>query len=230
MKNFGCIVCNYELNYFLFYYMFYMYDNIFYINYYLKEIEPFNNENDTYCYEAPPEGYYLDQNDSFIKKCYHTCKTCNEKGDNITHNCKSCKEDFKFGFNISNYLNCYNDCLFYHYIDSNYEYLCTSNASCPQEYPKLIPDKKECIKETINESESINIIDILHPSTILNKIESTENPKKITDKIETTIIMTSIFENQIYNNTSIDIFETLQNLINEEKNNTKEKTLEEEIF
>ena len=40
----------------------------------------------------------------------------------------------------------YHQCEYYHYFDNGNNYKCTLNLSCPGEYPKLLIDKKECIK------------------------------------------------------------------------------------
>ena len=77
----------------------------------------------------------------------------------------------------------YQQCKYYHYYDSYNNYICTSNFSCPVEYPKLLKDKNECIKnkeiknliqdvikneknETISKEEEIKYYD-----TIMKKIE-----------------------------------------------------------
>ena len=41
------------------------------------------------------EGYYLDKNESIFKKCYNTCKTCQEG----PFNCLSCNESFYLSLN-----------------------------------------------------------------------------------------------------------------------------------
>ena len=69
-------------------------------NYYPKENDPLNLGEYINCYNQP-EGYYLD-NDIY-KKCYHTCKKCNIKGNHSNHNCIKCNEYFSFGIK-SNYI------------------------------------------------------------------------------------------------------------------------------
>ena len=92
------------------------------------------------------EGYYLDKDDLFYKKCFSSCKTCDEKGDDVNHNCLECKHDYIFRNNFWNYSNCYNICLNYLYFDNKTNSLrCTDNLECPKIYNKLILDKKECI-------------------------------------------------------------------------------------
>ena len=117
-------------------------------NYYQKENGNKNIGIYINCYNDSilKEGYYLDINDSLYKKCYDTCKTCEIKGDGITHNCLRCKSNYYFHIvNNSNYGNCYLNCNYYYYNDNN-NFVCTSNYSCPNEYNKLIPKKNKCIK------------------------------------------------------------------------------------
>ena len=50
-------------------------------------------------------GYYLDNN--IYKKCYYTCKECQKPGNNITHNCTICIDNYTSILNNDNYFNCY---------------------------------------------------------------------------------------------------------------------------
>ena len=52
-------------------------------------------------------GYYLDKKDYKYKNCYYTCKECELPGNNITHNCLICNENYISILNYSNYYNCY---------------------------------------------------------------------------------------------------------------------------
>ena len=65
------------------------------------------------CYEFCPEGTY---NDSYVcKDCHPDCKTCDEKEDINSSNCKSClsKDKYlKFG-------NCVDECINGYYPDEN---------------------------------------------------------------------------------------------------------------
>ena len=98
-------------------------------------------ENDNYidgyvkCYKDPL-GYYLDIN--IYKKCYYTCKQCDIKGNNITHNCIKCNDKYKYGINTNNYFNCYDNCTYYFFVDNEDNHICTNNQSCPNEYPILL--------------------------------------------------------------------------------------------
>ena len=110
--------------------------------------------------------YYFDLNGSLYKKCYDTCKTCEQKGDNLNNNCLECNFNYPYKINYTNnnYSNCYQNCSFYHYFDEQNNFHCTNDFSCPSEYPNLIIDKLECTKEEIifqncfNNEETRNLI------------------------------------------------------------------------
>ena len=109
-------------------------------DYYSIENDPLNIGEFIKCYKKP-EGYYLND-----KQCYYTCKECNISGNNITHNCIECDGKYPIEININNYINCFENCSYFYYFDDENNYHCTLNSSCPNEYPKLNQDKKECIK------------------------------------------------------------------------------------
>jgi hypothetical protein len=92
-----------------------------------------------------PEGYYLDSNDSYYKKCYKTCKTCFNKGDDKNNNCLECKSFYSFKNDFANDTNCYENCSDYYYYDNQGNYHCISN--CSNEFNKLIEEKKRCIED-----------------------------------------------------------------------------------
>ena len=78
--------------------------------------------------------------------CYYSCKSCDKEGNITYHNCIECNDNYNYILNISNHFNCYNICEYYYYTDinSNKTY-CTQNYTCPENYNKLIINKKECI-------------------------------------------------------------------------------------
>ena len=117
-------------------------------NYYPKENDPSNLGEYINCYEKL-KGYYLDN--FLFKQCYYSCKACNISGNIKNHNCLECNENYTYEINYNNYINCYKNCSYYHYFDDEYNYHCTINSSCPNEYPKLNKDKMECIKNSIND-------------------------------------------------------------------------------
>jgi len=105
------------------------------------------------------------------KKCYYKCGTCKIEGNNITHNCLECNELYPFSRKFNNYTNCYENCSYYHYFDNENNHYCTTNSSCPDEYPKLLEDKMECIR--------YNIKNILQDIIINNETEKKEKKKLI---------------------------------------------------
>ena len=154
--------------------------SINYIDFYPKEDDLIIDEENINCYKEP-KGYYLDKNNSLYKKCYHTCETCEIKGDKITHNCLSCNSNYSYEIIKNNNINCYENCNFYHYFDSDNNYFCTMNSSCPVEYPILLEDKKECRKRSIeeliqnllqNETQKGKEEEIIFYDSILKLIES----------------------------------------------------------
>ena len=118
------------------------------INYYPKENDSSNLGEYINCYKNLT-GYYLDKNESLYRKCYYKCETCEIQGNNSTHNCLLCKENFPNAFDFNNYTNCYENCPYYYYFDHEHNYICSLNLSCPEEYPKLIEGKSECIKNDL---------------------------------------------------------------------------------
>ena len=124
-------------------------------NYFPKEDDLIDIEQtqDTFCYKEL-KGYYLDTKTSLYKKCYQSCETCETKGNNTNHNCLKCNRNFNFEMKFYNYSNCYEKCPYYYYIDNNNNSICLNDYICPDEYPKLIENKSECIKDDKNIYES----------------------------------------------------------------------------
>ena len=111
----------------------------------------FNNPLDTNsfvkCYKSP-QGYYLDNDDQFYKKCYLSCSTCDKKGNYTNHNCLLCNINYTYELNILNNINCYSNCTHYSYYNRyNQKNYCTYNASCPMNYSKLIPERSLCVED-----------------------------------------------------------------------------------
>ena len=167
-------------------------------NYYPKESDINNLGEYINCYNDTQEGYYLDITKKLYKKCYNTCKTCNKGGNKLTHNCLECDNNLLFAMKVNNYLNCYENCDYYYYFDNDYNFHCTNNYSCPNEYPKLIKNKKECIKYNIEE-----IINNLLINNTINKDDiSKEEEIKYYDNILK--IIENEFTSDNYDTTNID--------------------------
>ena len=111
-----------------------------------------NDENNfgTYfkCYKNPI-GYYFAYN--IYKECYNTCSSCNKSNEDSYHNCLACNSNFPISFSKGNSLNCYKNCTYYYYFDSFENYYCTDSDSCPDNYKNLIPEKRKCIDNCIND-------------------------------------------------------------------------------
>ena len=106
------------------------------------------------CYQSI-EGYYFDVSDYTFKPCFKSCKTCDKKGEEENHNCLTCNEEYKYELNLSKYINCYNKCPNYYYIENDNginKYICTSDSQCPKKYNKEIPDLNKCVDKCINEN------------------------------------------------------------------------------
>ena len=112
-------------------------------NYYPKENDPKNLGEYINCYNGEQERYYLDNN--LYKKCYDTCKKCNIGGNNENHNCIECEDNYPFKIMKSDSINCYENCSNYYYFDNEYNFHCTNDLSCPNEY-KLKENSTECFK------------------------------------------------------------------------------------
>ena len=90
--------------------------------------------------------YYFDYEDNTYKECYEKCKTCKQGGNENTHNCDECKDEFTFlNDSFLKKQNCYQICEAYYYINEANEYNCVN--SCPNNYKKLILQKNKCIDE-----------------------------------------------------------------------------------
>ena len=97
-------------------------------------------------------------NNNLYKECYYSCKTCSIEGNEENHNCIECKNNFSVEIRHNDYLNCFQKCKYFYYFDNKNNYHCTIDSSCPNEYPKLAKDNKQCIKNDLkNLKEDLNI-------------------------------------------------------------------------
>ena len=130
--------------------------------------------NQDYCLDSLPEGYYLrDQILKTIDLCDSNCKTCIETStkclscneyfylDNFNNRCEQCQANCKKCTNVDNcnlcdenfvLINdypvtkkCFIKCEFYHYFNENGDYYCTQSERCPDNFAKLINNKRRCI-------------------------------------------------------------------------------------
>ena len=193
-------------------------------NSYPKEDE-FSDNYDLFSCYINPKHYYLDEYSQLYKKCYPTCETCNMKGTEINHNCLECNANYSVIKYFNNSMNCYENCNYYYYFENEINIHCTNGLSCPDEYPYLLGDSRECIKNDINtniftstydikdkdneysdlpEIRSI-IQDILNQNNITIKNESKEKDEEINkynlilEKMESIILTGSFNISKIYN-------------------------------
>ena len=129
--------------------------------------------------------------------------------------------------------NCYKKCENYYYFDSIYNYHCTNNLSCPNDYPKLISETHECIKEEeILKFKSTEVINKEFSTKVINEKFSTEviNEEFLTEAINEEFITFELIKTKTDCVVKIDDIENIINdILNNEKNETKEKNKEEEI-
>ena len=117
-------------------------------SYYQIYNDPLNKNQFINCYNNP-KGYYLDNDDNLYKKCYQSCELCDKKGTKNNNNCLKCDKEYFYELNVLDRINCYKECEFYSYYDSdNDKYYCTPDSNCPKNIAEfLIPNKKICIDD-----------------------------------------------------------------------------------
>ena len=116
---------------------------------YILSSEEYNDNDSKECVIPELKGYYLDI-DKF-QKCYKNCNYCHGKGNETYNNCKECIFNYTFYTNPDNIKNCYPICNNYYYFDESNNFTCTTNLKCPENYNKLILNKKKCVNECIND-------------------------------------------------------------------------------
>ena len=107
----------------------------------------------------------------------------------------------------NNYFNCYFNCSFYYYFDVGNNYHCTENQSCPIEYPRLLANRLECIKNDINYlMQNIAEIEKNETQNENQNEEQKEEQKKEEIKYYDTIMNKSeeIFTSDYYDTLNID--------------------------
>ena len=102
-------------------------------------------------HSAPDDNYFLDRPAGRFRKCYPSCNTCDESGDDEYNNCLTCKNGLSQYIVDSKTCKCeYN---FYYKLDSDNNFLsfeCTEDIDCPNEYQYLIINSqniRQCVKE-----------------------------------------------------------------------------------
>ena len=118
------------------------------------------------CYKDPI-GYYFDTNESIYKKCYFSCKKCEIKGNNITHNCIECNNDYSIELKENNYSNCYKN-ISNNDLDNNNIYTDSDVIEFAQsdEMKNMKENISNCLNDKNTRVEEIKCYD-----SILQKIE-----------------------------------------------------------
>ena len=136
-----CISCNTEGGYYPIYYNYY-YDNS------KENIKPYLNEYiECYNQDTIPSNYYLNSKLQAYEKCYESCKTCHEYGDQNNNNCDTCIDNYIFKPEVDSSKNCILKCQYYYYYNSVGEYACTEYNLCPEQFNLAIEDKKKCVSD-----------------------------------------------------------------------------------
>ena len=170
---------------------------------------PIENDNYTHiegyvkCYKDPI-GYYLDKNESLYKKCYYTCKECDQFGNNITHNCLICDDNYPYNISKNNYSNCYENSSYY--IDeNNYNYIL--NSTVPDNYPQILMTTNEVIIESLTEKAiKLNNNNLKNLIESITKNETEEKTKEKENEYYNTILATleKSFTSENYDTSDLD--------------------------
>lgn len=149
-SNSLCISCNTDGGYYPIYYN-YNYDNS------KEDIKTYLNKYiDCYNQTSIPSNYYLNPRLQAYEKCYESCKTCNDHGDQNNNNCNSCKDNYMFKPEVKSSKNCVLRCQYYYYYNSVGEYSCTGYNLCPDELNLAVEDKKKCVSDCNNDDNFNN--------------------------------------------------------------------------
>ena len=140
---------------------------------------------------APIKMIYM-----IYKECYQSCEECSIGGNKTYHNCSECKVNLSFEIRRNEYINCYENCNNYYYFDSGDNFHCTSDKSCPYEYPYLLENKFECIELDFDDISSYLL------ANKLNGTQSKEEEIKFYDSILKNI--ENGFTSEAYNTSDID--------------------------
>ena len=94
-----------------------------------------------------PINYYFDEENQVYKRCYESCKYCNNSGDKNVHNCTECLENYEVEIPLGGLKNCYEKCEFYFSFDfENHNYMCTDEYKCRYPYYLLVEEIGQCAK------------------------------------------------------------------------------------
>ena len=158
--------------------------------YYALIDDVLKNNSSFKCYKSK-EGYYFDKNESLLKKCYHSCKTCDKSGNEKAHYCLECKIEYINQIQYDGYYNCYNILPSYsEYTKISDEFSYTTfkpdtsaliiknnnesfgSLECPKDYPYEIIETHQCISNCSIKNRFKNICKINNKDNEESKTES----------------------------------------------------------
>ena len=93
--------------------------------------------------------YTIDCSDDWISK------QKKKVGDICVENCDN-NSTKKYEYNGI----CQENCSYYYYLDNENKYHCTQNETCPNTFPILLQDAKECVKTLLDELKKYEEINI----------------------------------------------------------------------
>ena len=102
-----------------------------------------------------PNDYFLDRDAGRYRKCYPTCETCSENGNDEHNNCDRCKSGFSEY--VADPKTCKCEYNFYYQINSvtnTKTFQCTIDFDCPSDYPYLIINSqniRQCVSNCPSE-------------------------------------------------------------------------------
>ena len=113
----------------------------------LKTLNSFSDKKDNRCSGCiiQKADIFTWLNNEIINCCYISCEECEIQGNDSYHNCIKCSLDYPKEIYMNNTKNCYKRCDNYFYIKQN-QLFCLDNSECPNDYNKLIFERKECVK------------------------------------------------------------------------------------
>ena len=177
-----------------------------------------------------PEGYYLEN--KIYKQCYYTCKRCNKQGNNITHNCAICDDNYPSEYIFDNNTkNCYKNCSLEKYNKYEYKKLCYEKCPlgteiskeknnhceiiCNEEKPFKKISTQECVENC--DIEQINNKECILEYSLNNSTEEDNKTASINKEIKTQDIFLKNIEKSLtsgnFNTSKIEngIDEIIQN-------------------
>ena len=154
------------------------------------------------CYneETKPVNFYFDN--LKFKACYSTCKSCSTGGNENSHNCRECENNY-IKEPIEDSTNCVLACKYFYYYTFYGQYKCTSGNFCPEEAHIYIKELNKCTNDCSKEEDYIFEYD---GKCLINCPENTspnDNNKCIDDDIH----LCSKTEKEIKNQEELDMNE-----------------------